>query len=247
MPLLDIFEQDATAITTALLSLTDRKIPKSYLMEDQTMANLPVQIPSKGSVGGLWEELKCLRCHAVGGKGGNIGPELAFEGSRVKRDWMVEYLKKPELIRPFSAARMPDFKVSHREATLLSDFIEMALIDDNVPVGIIDEGKISKKSLRRGKKLFSRKYGCIGCHQVGSKGGKIGPEVSSLGKRLEGDWVYAYLKAPQSAIPDAMMPNFALRDEEAKALTEYLMSLGLDASKRDEISKETERWIAEGK
>lgn len=247
MPNLDISEEDATAITTALLGLTDKKIPKKYVKKDKGTAVPPVRIPTKGPVGKLWKELQCRRCHTVGGAGGNIGPELAFEGSRVKHDWLVRYLEKPEPIRPISAARMPDLKLSKQEAALLSDFIRMSLVDDELPVDIVPEGKISKKTYKRGKKLFSRKYGCLGCHQVNGRGGKIGPDLSSLGNRLQGDWVYAYLKNPQSVIPDAMMPNFALKDEDAMALTEYLLSLGADVPKRGEISANTKEKVTGGK
>lgn len=237
MPQLDISEEDAVALTTLFLSLTDKKIPDSYLVEDQLVSKRRIQIPMTGPVGNLWKELKCLQCHTVGGSDIMIGPDLAFEGSRVKREWMVQYLKKPGVVRPISAARMPDLKLSEREAELLSDFIDMSLVDNNLPVNLIREEEIPGKSLKLGKKLFSRKYGCIGCHEVEGKGGKIGPEVSKLGKRLEGDWIYAYLKNPQSAIPGAMMPNFALTDEEAKALTEYLLSLEGKDLETAEMSK----------
>lgn len=228
MPFLDISDKDAEAITTALLSLTDKKIPKSYMMGNNRVTYLRDRIPMKGPVGNLWTELKCLQCHSVGGDGGDIGPDIALEGSRVKPGWMAGYMMKPEMIRPISPARMPDLKLSEEEAVLLGNFIEMALIDNTLPLGIIHESKVSKKSLKRGKKLFSRKYGCIGCHQVDGKGGRIGPDVSRLGKRLDGDWLHAYLKDPQSTLPDAMMPNFALTDGEINKLTDYLLSLGDD-------------------
>jgi len=226
MPFLDISDNDAEAITTALLSLTDKKIPKSYIMENKRMTYLRDRIPMKGPVGNLWTELKCLQCHSVGGKGGNIGPDLTLAGSRVKPDWMAGYMMKPEVIRPILTARMPDLKLSEEEAVLLGNFIEMALIDNTLPLGIIHKSKASKKSLKRGKKLFSRKYGCIGCHRVEGKGGRIGPDASRLRKRLDEDWLHAYLKDPQSTIQDAMMPNFALTDDEIKKIIGYLLSLG---------------------
>jgi cbb3-type cytochrome oxidase cytochrome c subunit len=226
MPFLAISDKDAEAITTVLLSLTGKKFPKNYMMEKNRTTHLRDRIPMKGPVGKLWNELKCLQCHSVGGDGGDIGPDIAFEGSRVKPGWIAGYMMKPEMIRPISTARMPDLKLSEEEALLLGNFIEMALIDNTLPLGIIHESKVSKKSLKQGKKLFSRKYGCIGCHQVGGKGGKIGPDVSTLGKRLDGDWLHAYLKDPQSTLPDARMPNFVLSDDEINKLTDYLLSLG---------------------
>ncbi|MBI4596036.1 MAG: c-type cytochrome [Candidatus Tectomicrobia bacterium] len=223
MPLLDIAEEDALALTTALLSFTGRKIPQNYYVTDKEIVNF--QFPLTGPVGNLWLELKCLQCHPVPGKSANIGPEITYEGSRVQPDWLAKYFEKPELLRPISTARMPNFKLLEEEAKLLGDYVKMALVDNKLSVGLIREDQISQQSLKLGKKLFTRKYGCISCHQVENKGGKVGPEVSRLGKRLDGDWIYAYLKNPQLLIKGAMMPNYALTDEEARALTEYLLNL----------------------
>ena len=40
-------------------------------------------------------ELSCLRCHAVGGLGGNAGPDLAGIGARVDRDYLIESILFP--------------------------------------------------------------------------------------------------------------------------------------------------------
>ncbi|MHC4103325.1 MAG: c-type cytochrome [Planctomycetota bacterium] len=247
MPLLDILQKDAESITAVLLSLTDKKIPKNYLRKAKVPADLGGRVPLKGPIGDLWQDLKCLQCHSIGGEGGDIGPELAFEGSRVNRNWLRQYLLKPETIRPISAARMPDLKLTEQEASLLSDFIQMSLIENRLPRDKIVEGNISKKSLKRGRKLFSRKYGCIGCHQIDGKGGKIGPDLSKLGQRLKADWLFAYLNNPQSAIPDAMMPNFALTDAQLIRLTEYLLSLGAAESEKTKISHQPAEMVAGGK
>lgn len=226
MPVLDIPEEDATAITTALLGLTGKTIPGSYRVKAEGRKSPSVRVPLKGLAGSLWQELKCHQCHSVGGVGGNVGPELSFEGSRVRREWVAGYLKRPSLIRPISADRMPDLGLKESEAAILADFMELSLVDSNLPQALPGEPESTGKLTRRGKKLFTRKYGCIGCHIIGKKGGLIGPDVTDLGKRLKGDWLYAYLKNPQSAIPGAMMPNFGLSDGDARALTVYLLSLG---------------------
>ncbi|MBI4595762.1 MAG: cytochrome c [Candidatus Tectomicrobia bacterium] len=231
MPQLNVSEEDAVALTTALLSLTNRKIPQNYLVEDKETANLHVQIPSNGPVGNLWKKFKCLQCHPIAGKGADIGPDLAFEGSRVKPEWLNKYLEKPVQIRPVLAVRMPNLRINAQEAKLLSDYIVMALVDNKLPVGFIREDNISEQSLTLARKIFTLKDSCIGCHKVENKGGKVGPDLAKLGNRLNGDWIYAYLKNPQlniRRIRRAMMPKYDFTEEEARALTGYLLNLRSD-------------------
>jgi mono/diheme cytochrome c family protein len=76
-----------------------------------------------------------------------------------------------------------------------------------------------------GKNLYSEKYGCSSCHRIGEEGGTVGPDLSRVGFRLQPKWIYQWLKSPQSILPETKMPNFALPDEEAAAITIYLSSL----------------------
>ena len=93
--------------------------------------------------------------------------------------------------------------------------------------------------LSLGRKLFAEK-GCAGCHKIeGVSAGNIGPELTTVGSkykhefdfaRVKGEhtianWIYEHFKDPQAVTPGTIMPNFNFTDEEAKALTIYMLSL----------------------
>ena len=76
-----------------------------------------------------------------------------------------------------------------------------------------------------GKRLYSNKYGCNGCHSIGEVGGKVGPALDRAGFRLNGTWIYRWVKNPQAMKPETRMPALGLSDAEAKAVTMYLGTL----------------------
>ena len=76
-----------------------------------------------------------------------------------------------------------------------------------------------------GKRLYSNKYGCNGCHSVGETGGKVGPALDRAGFRLNGTWIYRWVKNPQAMKPETRMPALGLSDADAKAVVMYLGTL----------------------
>lgn len=76
-----------------------------------------------------------------------------------------------------------------------------------------------------GKKLYSSKYGCNGCHSIAEEGGKVGPALDRAGFRLNGTWIYRWVKNPQAMKPETRMPALGLSDADAKAVTMYLGTL----------------------
>jgi len=76
-----------------------------------------------------------------------------------------------------------------------------------------------------GKKLYSSKYGCHGCHSLAGEGGKVGPALDRAGFRLNGTWIYRWVKNPQAMKPETRMPALGLSDNDAKAVTMYLATL----------------------
>lgn len=80
------------------------------------------------------------------------------------------------------------------------------------------------KFAKKGKKLY-RRNACKACHRIGEDGGRIGPELARAGDRLRPEWVYKWLKSPQSIYKDTKMPNFKLSDKDATALSAYISTL----------------------
>jgi len=76
-----------------------------------------------------------------------------------------------------------------------------------------------------GKRLYENKYGCNGCHSLDGEGGKVGPALDRAGFRLNGTWIYRWVKNPQAMNSETRMPALGLSDTDAKAVTLYLGTL----------------------
>ncbi len=92
--------------------------------------------------------------------------------------------------------------------------------------------------LSRGARLFEE-MGCHGCHRLGGLGGSLGAELDSVGRKtkhqlvmanLPGEktayrWLDLHFKDPQGIVPNSlMMPGYPT-DDDAYALTVYMLSL----------------------
>ena len=51
----------------------------------------------------------------------------------------------------------------------------------------------------------------------------MGPTLKRVGDRLENGFIFYHLKNPHLEVPDGVEPNYQLSDDEAIAITNYLM------------------------
>lgn len=79
--------------------------------------------------------------------------------------------------------------------------------------------------IKVGARLFENKYGCNGCHSLHDQGGIVGPPFDRVGFRLNGTWVYRWIKYPQAMKKKTRMPNMGISDADARAITMYLGTL----------------------
>jgi len=163
----------------------ERRVPRP-LFEPAEMASLLAFLyylssfdpPGDATVGGrLFREKGCQTCHAVGGKGGRVGPALdryaphASPLSLTTALWnqgraMAEKMQEMGMPRPTFAGRdIPDLLAYLRSTGGGTERVY-------APPG----------SARRGQELFTEKR-CVECHSVRGHGGKVGPD---LGDRLRG-------------------------------------------------------------
>ena len=161
--------------------------------------------------------------HVINDRGFLLATDLSREGSQVQKDWVRNYFNVPYSMRPILTERMPNLYMSDAEIETVVNYFDMVLRDDEV-----DWVKIDVKNpqlIMEGETLFFEKYGCQACHQVGGKGGYVGSPLDRTGNRLSAGWVYNWIKNPQKYYPGTIDPNAGLSDEEARAITTYLMSL----------------------
>jgi len=224
MPQYTLTPPQIDALTTALLSLNEKsyKLPTSLAVPAVPETNYQ----PAGKAGKLMSDLACFSCHRINGHGGDMAPDLTWEGSSVQREWLVQFFENPGTLRPALIRRMPNFNLSDTEANELSDYImtvyQSPVVDrDSMPLSNHPQGQIEL-----GKQLFYGKYSCQGCHIVDTKTDKgyIGPTLTHAGSRLTAAWIYQWMKNPQALRPGTVEPNRAMSDEDAKALTAFLMS-----------------------
>ena len=67
----------------------------------------------------------CAKCHAVGGQGGRMGPDLSRVGAEAGHtsEWLVAHIKNPKAHKP--ASRMPAFegKISDKDLLALGAYL----------------------------------------------------------------------------------------------------------------------------
>ncbi len=183
----------------------------------------------------LASELNCAGCHDIPGLTGGrkIGPPLGFEGRRVQREWLQEFLLEPRTIRPRgyvpgTHSRMPGFRLSKEEAGWITEFLYTQRSGPAVepPVEAAPEASTPGSTIsEEARRLFQEEYGCIACHRIGdSAGGVIGPNLGGTGNRLQPDWIREWLASPESFLPETIMPHFDLAPHHAELIARWLQS-----------------------
>jgi mono/diheme cytochrome c family protein len=224
MPQYTLAPAQIEALTIALLSFTDRahNLPMALTVP----ANSPSIYQPAGKAGELMADLACFSCHAINGRGGDMAPDLSWEGTAVQRSWLQAFLKNPGTLRPALIRRMPKFNLSDSEITELTDYMTTVYQTPAFERDSIPSSGFPPAQVEQGKKLFYSKYACQACHIIDTKvdKGYIGPTLTQVGSRLNAAWIYHWLKNPQALQPGTSEPNRNMNDEDARALTAFLMT-----------------------
>jgi cytochrome c2 len=196
-------------------------------------------------------EDKCAGCHDLKGPAATTledflsrkGPDLFYAGIKYNKGWLQEWLAKPKRIRPAGFRYSKNIKsVEGSDDVIDYDALtpHMALSADEA--GSVAEALMSFKANEElvkkdaltdapansfmGELNFEKFSGCLACHEAEPEyGGVTGPEVYTISKRLQPDFIYSYLKSPQSFDPKSLMPDKELSENFLQILTKYMLTL----------------------
>jgi mono/diheme cytochrome c family protein len=185
----------------------------------------------------LFEQLGCHGCHLTAGYDGlpKVGPSLRRVAAKLDASWLVAWIENPHVVRP--RTRMPNFAFERDQAISVAAYLLDAARAESdswaaehpLPPGVGGD----PAAAGRGKELV-QSLGCQGCHAfaagevVGVLGENkdIAPNLEGIAGKVGPRWVYHWVRNPRGYSPTTRMPNLRLSDEEASAVTAYLMTLG---------------------
>ena len=198
--------------------------------------------PERGKT--LFLDSRCVSCHSIEGKGGNLAPELSKISSKLYPERIFLIIKNPHEL--WFRSQMPIFGFSDGDIQdlvtfLVEEYVDLDLDEKQAAQEIQLVGKANKV---QGQELIE-KYGCTGCHTKieGAKDrGEIGLELTSIGSihishldigdvkvplkdRTVPNWLYNKMKNPRLFKPGLKMPDFSFNDSDTQAITTYLLSL----------------------
>jgi mono/diheme cytochrome c family protein len=218
MPNFRFTPEEARAVTVALLSFSEHAADRAPELAAERLAR------PGGLAGELVERFACFSCHAMRGHFGQVAPDLGWEGNKVRREWLAAYLREPYDLRPDLDAEMPRFGLSNDEAVALADAIMRTWVDPEVAEDPFLGEAAPLSLVEDGKRLFWDEWECQGCHMVGGEGESSGPPLDNVGARLQPGWIYQWMRDSERFF-ESDMPNLELDEEEALAVTAYLLSL----------------------
>ena len=248
MPSLRLSDDEATAITTYLMTLGSKLDAIAGIQEK--FAD-PKNIKRGESLVRRWG---CFGCHDIKGmeKESRIGAELSTFGSKPKEELFFGNrtdIKETWDDWTYSKLKTPRIYATERIEQLMPQF---DLADDDIKalrilLGGFRERKVGQRyqadqGLRvlqvvEGRRLMQQ-YNCVGCHEIEKRGGFIRkyyqenvtlapPVLNGEGEKVQSSWFFSFLKAPMPIRPwlEIRMPTFGFSDDHANQLVSYFNGL----------------------
>ncbi len=196
----------------------------------------------------LLAQLNCQGCHKLNNLNRPpLGPDLSSVGYKVSREWIYKWLKEPRTIldkdgnvtvngyESGDESRMPKFQLKEEEVKALSAFVSVqkAKAIETYKINPAVVATWSKKpDLTAEGELRFRQMMCTTCHPVAVTragetkliGGNIGPELTKVGSKVNGEWLVAWLRDPQSYLAHPNMPRYGWSDEDLYKVSQYVMN-----------------------
>ncbi len=171
-----------------------------------------------------WQRHNCNDCHTILGIGGYYAPDVTKVMSYRDNDWVTRFLKDPEKVWP-NPRKMPNLHLQDQEVADLAAFLTWVngIDTNNWPPKPMVAAAVTSAS--PGEAVY-KAQGCSACHTIAGVGGKVGPDLSMVGKRRDYEWIEAQLRDPKSHNPQSIMPSYSkLSSKDLDDIAHYLAGL----------------------
>ncbi|MGH7467270.1 MAG: c-type cytochrome [Longimicrobiales bacterium] len=84
--------------------------------------------------------------------------------------------------------------------------------------------------------LLEHKLPCLGCHTLNGRGGRIGPDLSGVGARLQRDRIRQQIEDPRAALPGGNMPRIPLPPATLDLVVRYLSEQRAEVAPRAPVT-----------
>ncbi len=82
---------------------------------------------------------------------------------------------------------------------------------------------LSPFSMRKAETLLEDRWSCLGCHQLGEDGGRIGPRLDGIAERLRPEYVRHLIAHPAHLAPGTVMPASLEQADRIDLIASYLL------------------------
>ncbi|MBI2160806.1 MAG: c-type cytochrome [Candidatus Rokubacteria bacterium] len=179
--------------------------------------------PVQGRI--LFAQKRCIECHAVGGLGGRVGPDLAERGLHrsLSEFTAAMWNKAPAMMDAMKARAVPVPQLKPEE---MADIVAY----------LYSVGYFAQAGDPKNGAAVATSKGCLGCHGLHGERGKVAGDLArakgldSPAAVLSALWNHAFIKDPRLAREKAAWPE--LRPAEMADLVAFLLSLRRPGERR---------------
>ena len=250
MPRLRLSDQEATSITSYLMTLKEQKpLPVDPGLRQRLADQATIDMGEK-----LIRRYGCFGCHTISGMEGEsrVSVELsAFAGKHLEElffgdeldipntwdDWTINKILTPRVYATDRIEQnMPEFGFQKDDARAITVFLA-SRSPHKINAMYKPKDHDRERVLTAGREVVSY-YNCYGCHSFDGADGAIRkyyeedmeaapPVLVGEAKKLQPEWFYDFLKRPMRLRPwlSVRMPSFDLNDEETTKIVEFFAAL----------------------
>ena len=152
---------------------------------------------------------RCVTCHKTGGAGSPIEQTIL----RKDPEWLIGHVRDPQVIAP-GLREVPEGGMSTAQARAILSYMGRVRSGAEEPTATPEQLTASA--------VFARF--CTNCHAMDGEGGTSAPSLDHAGATRDAKWLREWISDPAMIDPDANMPAFGERLDEAQmaAIVSYL-------------------------